>query len=108
MGTDPPGVNFFRGAAIFLTQLPMMLYVGAKFDLLFGFNQTHAGFATLLILIVSVPLLNLSWLIAEIVLSIKQSKQRSGSLSILMLLIALFFLLESIAIDLFLVSQMRM
>lgn len=91
-----------------MTHMPIILYFGAKFDLLFGFNRTHAGFATLLLLIVSVPILNLSWLIAEVVLAFTHSKTRGVSLSVLMPAIALFFLVQSLAVDLFLISQMRM
>jgi hypothetical protein len=94
--------------AISLTQLPMILFVGGTFDLLFGFNQTHAGFITLLFLFVSVPFLNLFWLIIEITLSVKMSKHQVRAVSFLMPIIAIFFLMESIAIDLYLLSQARM
>lgn len=43
----------------------MILYVGAKYDLIFGFNRMDSGFTILLLLFVLVPLLNLSWLITE-------------------------------------------
>ena len=56
-------MKFFRGIAIFLTQLTILFYVGGALDLLFGFNQTNAGFNTLLLLFVLVPLLNLFWVI---------------------------------------------
>lgn len=86
----------------------MILFIGGKFDLLFGFNQTDTGFATLLFLFVFVPFLNLLWLIIEITLSVKISKHRVRAVSILMPLIALIFLVESIGIDLYLLSQARM
>ena len=98
----------FRGIAIFLTQLPMVLFIGGKFDLLFGFNQTDSGFTLLLSLFVLVPLLNLAWLIIEITLSVKLFRHRDIAVSILMPLIAVFFFVESIAIDLYLISQARM
>ena len=93
---------------IFLTQLPIILYVGAAFDLIFGFNRMDAGFTILLILFVLVPLLNLSWLITEIILSVKLLRHRNRAVSVLMPLIAAFFFMESIAIDLYLISQARM
>ncbi len=76
--------------------------------MLFGFNHSDAGFSLLLSLFVLVPLLDLSWLIIEIILSIKQSKQRTGVSRVLMPGIALLFFVESIAADLYLLSQMRM
>ena len=88
--------------------MPILLYVGAKFDLLFGFNHTDAGFNTLLFLFFLVPLLNLSWLIAEITLSVKLSRHQDRAKPFLIPSIALFFFMESIAIDLYLLSQARM
>ena len=82
--------------------------MGAAFDLIFGFNRMDAGFTILLILFVLVPLLNLSWLITEIILSVKLLRHRNRAVSVLMPLIAAFFFMESIAIDLYLISQARM
>jgi hypothetical protein len=33
-------VNLFGGIAIALTQVPLLLFLGAEFDLLFGFHRT--------------------------------------------------------------------
>ena len=86
----------------------MILYVGAAFDLIFGFNRTDAGFTILLSLFVLVPVLNLSWLITEIILSVKLLRDRKSAVAFIMPLIAVFFFIESIAIDLYLLSQARM
>jgi hypothetical protein len=101
-------MTVFRIMAIFLTQLPITLYFAGTYDLLFGFNQTHAGFGTLIFLFVFVPLFNLFWLIIEITLSVRMLKNRVRAVSFLTPIIALFFLIESIAIDLYLLSQARM
>ena len=93
---------------IILTQLPMILFVGGKFDLLFGFNQTSSGFTLLLFLFVSGPLLNLSWLITEIILSVKLSKHQVKAVYFLMPIIPVFFIIESLAIDYYLLLQVRM
>ena len=98
----------FRGIAVFLTQLPMILFMGGKFDLLFGFNQTDTGFTLLLSLFLLVPLLDLSWVITEITLSVKLSRDRKRVSTFLMPCIAMLFFIESIAADLYLLSQMRM
>ena len=86
----------------------MILFIGGRFDLLIGFNQTNSGYTLLLFLFVLVPLLNLAWLIIEITLSVKLFRHREIAVSILMPLIAVFFFVESIAIDLYLISQARM
>ncbi len=62
----------------------------------------------LLYLFVVVPLFNLAWFVTEIILSVKRFKHRSRAVSFLMPLMAGFFLMESVAIDLYLLSQMRM
>jgi hypothetical protein len=86
----------------------LILFVGAKFDLIFGFNHMDSGFTVLLFLFVLVPLLNLSWLVSEIIRSVKSSRHQSGVVVFLMPLIAIFFFLESIAIDLYIASHARM
>ncbi len=101
-------MKVFRGAAILLTQLPLLLFVGAKYDLLFGFNRMDSGFGLLVFLFLSVPLLNLAWLVVEIVRSVKLSGQQSRAATFLIPLVPVFFLLESLAIDLYIAAHARM
>ena len=93
---------------IFVTQLPIIFEIGAQFDLLFGFNHTDTAFNILLLLFVLVPLMNLSWLLTEIIMTIKMAKRQNRAMSFLMPGLALFFFLESLSIDIFFVSQARM
>ncbi|MES9963968.1 MAG: hypothetical protein ABW116_10535 [Candidatus Sedimenticola sp. 20ELBAFRAG] len=93
---------------VFLTQLPMILFIAGSKDLLFGFNQTDAGFASLVFLFFSVPVINLGWIVAEIVLLVRKSREQGQLASMQMTGIALFFFVESVAIDLYLLSQVRM
>ena len=86
----------------------LILVVGAKFDLIFGFNHMDSGFAVLLCLFILAPLLNLSWLIAEIIRSVRHLRHRIRAQSLLLPAISLFFLVESIAIDLYIVLHARM
>ncbi|MGD2100081.1 MAG: hypothetical protein PVG35_21095 [Desulfobacterales bacterium] len=101
-------LNLFRGIAILLTQLPLILFLGGKYDLIFGFNRMDSGFAALLFLFVAVPPLNLAWLVTETLISIKRYRQQNRAASFLMPCMALFFLLESVAIDFYLLSHARM
>lgn len=101
-------LNLFRVIAIILTQLPFILFVGGKYDLIFGFNRMDSGFALLLYLFILVPPLNLCWLIIEIIRSIKLFRRQPKAVSFLMPCMALFFLMESLAIDLYLLSHARM
>jgi len=101
-------LNIFRVIAILLTQLPLILFVGAKYDLIFGFNRMNSGFTLLLYLFLLVPPLNLSWLIIEIIRSVKLFRHQDKAVSFLMPCMAVFFLMESLAIDLYLLSHARM
>jgi hypothetical protein len=100
-------LNIFRGILIVLTQLTIIYYIAGAHDLLFGFNQTDAGFGTLLLLFFLVPVLNLVWLGIEISLAIKLFRQ-TRTATFLMPAVALALLVESLAIDLYLLSQVRM
>ena len=99
-------MNLFRAAAILLTQLPLVLFLGAKYDLIFGFNRMDAGFGTLLFLFFAAPLINLCWTAAEIVRAWRSSASRAAALR--WPLIAAVLLLESLATDLYIASHARM
>jgi len=93
---------------IFLPQLLILLIVGARFDLLFGFNRTDTGFNTLLFLFVLVPTITLIWLIVEIIISVRVAKRQNKAMSLLLPGLALFFFLESLSIDIFMLLHARM
>ena len=93
---------------ILLTQLPLFLFVGAQYDLIFGFNRLDAGFSVLLFLFFSVPLLDLAWLVTEIIRSVRLSRQRLGAATFLVPIVPALFLIESIAVDLCMASYARM
>jgi hypothetical protein len=101
-------LKVLRGIAILLPQLLILLFIGARFDLLFGFNRADAGFNTLLFLFVLVPTINLIWLIVEIIVSMRATKRHHRRMSFLLPGLALFFFLESLFIDLYLLSHVRM
>jgi len=67
-----------------------------------------SGFGILLLLFIFVPLLNLSWFITEVVRSFGLAKQQSSAVTYLTPLAAIFFLAESITIDLYIASHARM
>ena len=98
----------FRAIAISLPQLLIFLYAGAKFDLLFGLNRTDYGFTILLFLFVLAPVINMSWLIAEIIISIRIAKRQNRAMSFLMPGLAFLFFIETAIIDILLLSQAKM
>jgi len=97
-----------RGIAIFLTQVTIIYYVAGSRNLLLGFNQTDKGLLTLLLLVGSVPLLNLYWIFIEAKTSVRNFRLRKRVRLILMPLVAVVFLIESIVIDGYILSQARM
>jgi hypothetical protein len=101
-------LNILRSIAILLPQLLFLLNVGARFDLLFGFNRTDSGFTTLLFLFVLAPAVTLVWLIVGIILSVKMAKREKGAMSLRLPGLALLFFLESLLIDILILSDARM
>jgi hypothetical protein len=101
-------LNLFRIIAASLPQLLILLYWGGRFDFIFGFNRTDYGFTILLFLFVVVPLITFAWLLAEIILSIRQAKRRQRPVSFLMPGVALLFFVESVFVDIFLLLHARM
>src|SRR5574341_886698 len=99
-------LNLFRITAASLPQLLTLFYLGGKFDLIFGFNRTDYGFTVLLFLFVLVPLITFAWLLAEIILSIRPATRRKRPL--LMPGAALVFFVESVFVDIILLSHARM
>ena len=102
------GLNLFRIVSASLPQLLILLYVGGRFDLFFGFNRTDYGFTILLFLFVLIPLINLAWLLIEIIVSIRLAKREKRPMFFLMPGVALLFFVESLFVDIFLLSQARM
>ena len=101
-------MSVLRVIAISLPQLLVLLDVGARFDLLLGFNRTDYGFSILLFLFVVTPLITLSWLVAEIIRSLRIARRSKSTISFLMPGVALLFFAESVLVDIFLLSQARM
>ncbi|MET0094240.1 MAG: hypothetical protein ABW120_11940 [Sedimenticola sp.] len=91
-----------------ITQLPIILFVAGSKDLLFGFNQTDAGFTTLVLLFMFVPLMNLFWIALEVRLMVARTRAQGELASFQMLGFAFLFFVEAIAIDLYLLTQVRM
>jgi len=88
-------------------EVPILATLGRRHCLV-RFNRMDSGFTFLLFLFVWVPLLNLSWIITEVIRSVRFSRHRRRAVTFLMPFIAVFFFIESIAIDLYILSHARM
>jgi hypothetical protein len=98
----------FRIVVACLPQALILLLVGGRFDLLGGFNRTDAGFSTLIALFLVTPVATLVLLVVEIVRYILLIKRKDSARSFLMPAVAIFLFVEALAVDLYLLSQLRM
>jgi len=101
-------MNLFRAITITLTQCPLVYFELGRRDLLSGFNQTDQGFGLLVGLFIVVPLLNLVWLIIESRRTFKLARTKGFNKSLPLPFVALLFFCEALAIDLYLLTFVRM
>jgi hypothetical protein len=101
-------VAAFRIVVAFLPQALILLLVGGSFDLLGGFNRTDAGFSTLIALFLVTPVATLALLAVEIIRYLLLVKRKDAARSFSMPAVAIVLVLEALAVDLYLLSQLRM
>jgi len=97
-----------RLVALLLPQLLLGYFVAGSHDLLWGFNQTSAGFTTLLVGLGLSPLLCLAWIVVESRHAWKHFRRHKSITLLLGPLLAMLILVEALAIDLFILSHFRM
>jgi len=98
----------FRSFAAALPQILILLLLGGSFDLLGGWNHTDAAFGVLILLFAVAPLMTAILLIVEIVRYRRLASGGSGSRSFLMPGVAIFLFVESLTINIFILSQAKM
>ena len=101
-------MTLLRLFAIVFTQLPLIYFELGSRDMLGGFNQTDQGFGLMIALFAAAPLLTLAWLIVESGRTVRLTKEKGFNRSLLLPVVALLFFFEAIAIDLYLLSHVRM
>ena len=98
----------FRTIVALLPQILLLLLVGAKLDLLGGWNHTDSGFGVLIALFLVTPVATAILLVVETVRYRRHVKRERERRSFLIPGFAIFLLLEALAIDLFILSLVRM
>ena len=93
--------------ALLLPQVLLLLMVGGRFDLLGGWNHTDAAFGTLVVLFVATPLLTAAWWVVELIVFRRHGNAGSPATPRRVWLAAAV-LAESLAINFFMLSQLRM
>jgi len=106
--STPCYLNTLRLIAVILPQMTLLYFIAGSRDMLWGFNQTSDGFTTLLVLLAVSPLLCLAWMIVEAWYSIKHYHQKKLPVLIIWPLLAMLFLVEALAVDLFIIGHFRM
>ena len=94
-----------------LPQLLLLMLVGGRFDLLGGWNRTDSAFGVLIALFVVTPFATAALVVVEIFRHRRRSRRDSGTesfRSFRMVALAVFLLLEALAVDLLVLSQTHM
>ncbi len=97
-----------RIIGVVIPQILVLLVFGAQLDLLGGWNNTNGAFLIVIVLFLLSPIVTATLLISETVKYWKQKKSRHGTQSLLMFGLAVFFFVEALVIDSFILSQLRM
>ena len=98
----------FRIVVALLPQALIVLLVGGRFDLLGGFNRTDAGFGTLVALFLAAPVATLALLVVETFRYTLQIRRNDAARSFSMPAVAVLLFFEALAVDLYLLSQLKM
>lgn len=99
---------FLRGLTYALPQILLFLLIGARANLIFGLNKTDLGFSLLILFFLMIPVTSAILLLTEIIIYWKKSRSSPGSRSFLFPGLALFLLLESLVIDIFILANLKM
>ena len=99
-----------RIIGVVLPQLLLLQFLGSMYDFIGGWNRAPGkSFIEILILLFLLnPVVNLAWFIAEPVRYFKQRKGKNGIKCFLLTVLALLLFIESLAIDYFILTQIRM
>jgi hypothetical protein len=101
-------VVVFRIIVALLPQILLLLLVGANLDLLGGWNHTDSAFGVLIILFLITPVATAVLLVVETIKYRKHVTREKATGSFLMPGFTIFLFLEALAIDIFILSQVKM
>jgi hypothetical protein len=99
-----------RIIGVVLPQLLILQFLGSMYDFIGGWNRApDASFIKVLIILFLLnPVVTIAWVIAEPVRYFRQGKTQNGLQCLLMTVLALLLFIESLAIDYFILTQIRM
>jgi hypothetical protein len=104
-------VNVLRFVVALLPQLLILMLVGARFDLLGGLNRTDTGTGILLLLFLLTPIATAMLLVVEVWRRRSRNRDERASASDRsgrMVALAAALLVQSLVLDVFILTQLRM
>ena len=101
-------MRVFRIIVALLPQILLLLLVGGTLDLLGGWNRTDSAFGVLIALFLVTPVATAILLVVETIRYRRHVKGEKETRSFLMPGFAIVLFVEALAIDLFILSQVRM
>ena len=104
---DGREVVIVRIIVALLPQIFVLLLIGGKLDLLGGWNHTDAAFGVLIILFLVTPVATAILLVVEMIKYRKHIKREKEKRSFVIPGFAIFLFLEALAINIFILSQVR-
>lgn len=99
---------FIRLYVVSLPQALLLLLLGAQMDLLGGWNHSETALHVLLLLSLIAPLFTMGLLILELVRYRRRYRESSEGASFRWPAVALLLCVETFAINLYILSQMKM
>ena len=99
-----------RIIGVVLPQLLLLQFLGSMYDFIGGWNRApDASFIEILIILFLLnPVVTIAWFIAEPVRYFRHGKSQNGLQCLLMTILALLLFIESLTIDWFILTQIRM
>jgi len=99
-----------RIIGVVFPQLLIFLVFGSMYDFIGGWNRAPGSsfIEVLIMLFILSPVVTIAWLIAEPVRYFRQGKSQKGLQCLLMTVLALLLFIESLTIDWFILTQIRM
>jgi len=91
-----------------LPQVLLVLLIGGKYELLGGWNHTDSAFGTLIVLFLVTPLAAAILLVIEATRYLVRVRRKDEARSFVMPAVAIFLFLEALAVDLYVLSQVKM
>jgi hypothetical protein len=101
-------VSVFRIVVALLPQAIILLLIGGRFDWLGGFNRTDAGFSTLIALFLVTPVATAVLLLVEVVRYLMEIRRKAPDRTFATAALAFVLFLEALAVDVYLIFQVRM